>query len=137
MNKCVFYGQFGETANHLLFLCNKSWRLWSFICNWWGVEVATPSSLLLWFQQWKGLASRFQQRRFWICLFYAISWSLWTHRNEIIFKGVTFSLSIVQKIVFFRVAAWFRVLSPLWCFNTSDLLQFSLCVKSISSLKCV
>ena len=64
MNKCVFCGQFGETANHLLFLCNKSWQLWSFFYNWLGVEVATPSSLLLWFQLWKSLVQGHKQCQF-------------------------------------------------------------------------
>ena len=33
MNKCVFCGQFGETANHILFLYNKSWRVITPIVN--------------------------------------------------------------------------------------------------------
>ena len=105
MNKCVFYGHFGETSYHLLILCIKSWRLWTFFCNWWGVEAVMPSSLLLWFQQWKVLAHGYEQRRFWICLFYAISWTLWSHRNEIIFEHVSFSSYRLQKLVFFKVAS--------------------------------
>ena len=122
MNKCVFCGQFGETANHLLFLCNKSWQLWSFFYNWLGVEVATPSSLLLWFQQWKALVQGHRQCQFWLYLFYAISWTLWFHRNEIIFESVPFSSYWLQKLVFFWVASWYNALSPSGSVSASDLL---------------
>ena len=125
MNKCVFCGHFGETSDHLLISCIKSWRLWTIFCNWWGVEAVMPSSLLLWFQQWKVLAHGYEQRRFWICLFYAISWTLWSHRNEIIFEHVSFSFYRLQKLVFFRVASWYNALSPFGSISASDLLQTS------------
>uniref|UniRef100_A0A7C9CLK4 Uncharacterized protein n=1 Tax=Opuntia streptacantha TaxID=393608 RepID=A0A7C9CLK4_OPUST len=46
------------------------------------------------------------RRKIWIATFYAILWSLWMHRNEIIFKNCELDLQTVSHLIKWRVATW-------------------------------
>ena len=95
--------------------------------------MAIPSSLVLFFQRWQFLVDGHLQRRVWISLFYAISWSLWVHRNEIAFEGISFSDLKFKKLIFFHLAAWCTALIPRISVIATDLLQSADCIKSLSS----
>ena len=134
-NFCIFCGRFGESTEHILLHCHFSWMVWSFFCKWWGIKLVVPSNLVLLFQQWKSYASGYVQIRFWTCLFYAIVWTLWLHRNEVIFDNSSVSCLRIQKLAFFRVSAWCRAYSPHISITATDLMQSADCIKSCSRLK--
>ena len=63
--------------------------------------MVIPSTLVMFFQQWQNFVDGYLQRRVWTSLFFAIAWSLWLQRNEMVFQGVSFSDVKLQKLIFF------------------------------------
>lgn len=84
---CIFCMQETETANHLFVRCPFTLSLWTRCYRWFGGLLATPGNcrdLLLQFI-WPGLSSK--QNAAFRMIWFAMNWSLWMHRNGIIFNG--------------------------------------------------
>jgi len=46
------------------------------------------------------------QRRFWITSFFAVAWSLWMRRNEIVFQQKSVEAEVLRYMIRWRIAMW-------------------------------
>ncbi|EOY26998.1 Uncharacterized protein TCM_028954 [Theobroma cacao] len=51
--------------------------------------------------------------KIWCMAFYAILWSVWLYRNDMVFRGVTWNADQVFELVKLRVASWAQAKWPL------------------------
>lgn len=58
--------------------------------------------------------------KIWKMLWFGIIWSLWTHRNEIIFKDGKLDLHKVLELIKIRVWLWCKSLLGNECFSFLD-----------------
>jgi hypothetical protein len=86
---CPFCSHFGEDCDHLFFSCHFSKGIWTALSQWLGKTI--PSGVDRWshFLLFGDLVRLKKgggrvNRLIWL----SIMWSIWKHRNEVIFKGV-------------------------------------------------
>ncbi|GLT48071.1 hypothetical protein SLA2020_217120 [Shorea laevis] len=76
-SKCISYGQHEENADHLLFSCNESWKVWTLCYSWWGIEVAANGNCNGHLLQHIGLIPKGVLSKVWAVIWFATVWSLW------------------------------------------------------------
>jgi hypothetical protein len=92
-----FCDQGGETLDHLLMGCVLAREVWSVFLRLWGKFrwMTQPDTILVsWLQQKKGGSGG--DRDLWTATV-LICWSLWHHRNDVVFEDVTPSKDIVIR----------------------------------------
>ena len=57
--------------------------------------------------------------------FYAIIWSIWLLRNDMVFKGKVFDFEQFINTLKFRIASWFKAKWPISLHIISDIVRFS------------
>ncbi|KAK2636756.1 hypothetical protein Ddye_031548 [Dipteronia dyeriana] len=104
--KNVLCAKYGLGDKPLLWDCCKAWR----ICvGWWDVCACSLSLLKDWVLGWKALCPSNAAKRSWnILFFFAIIWTIWESRNEVIFHGLAASDGKTLDMIKFRVALWFK-----------------------------
>lgn len=90
-----------ETVPHLLFTCSFATGIWNKCYVWWGIHNVIhmdPKMHLLQHNcDWLGKEANERWRVVW----FAIVWSLWLHRNEIVFnKGSVNGGNLLELIKF-------------------------------------
>lgn len=129
---CKFCGDALETANHLFLHCKFVWSVWCMVVKWWGIIWVVPSSiksLFIWWQSW-----RFKKAKkvLWELVSFAIIWSIWKLRNDLIFQGVVPRWVDMGDIIKFKVANWFKAYQGSRVFSTNDiLLRFPALIQSL------
>ncbi|PSS35998.1 3-methyl-2-oxobutanoate hydroxymethyltransferase [Actinidia chinensis var. chinensis] len=68
----------------------------------------------------------------WEVLFYAVFWTLWKVRNEVIFKGGNLDLHAVVELLKWRCVFWVEYYFKLEVFSVEDVIR---CWKSVSSMQ--
>jgi len=109
LNKCTFCDNHIEDLNHLLLSCQITWQVWKAIAEDLGGEIPLGDNLRNFFASWinRRIANK-TQRKLWLASFFATLWSLWMHRNAIIFKQHTMDMQAIYHTIKWRVAIWSR-----------------------------
>ena len=85
---CPFCSGEEEDNNHLIFTCPFSYQIWQNCYKWIGVQITqhrNPKRTFLyayncfWFKRNKTIV--------WRVVWCAVAWSIWCHRNKIVFEG--------------------------------------------------
>ena len=98
-----------ETVDHLLVLCPISWSIWCKTAEELGQIITIPESFRNHFEQWLSRKWRNKtMRKIWCATFWAVSWSIWLMRNEIIFQQKSFNAEVLSNLVKWRVSFWTR-----------------------------
>ena len=105
---CPLCGGGIESINHLFLHCTRSNEVWRISMGWWGVSSCTSSSVGEWAVCWNNLCPSMSRRRAWNTLFFAVIWSIWECRNEVVFCGKVMDLGVILDTIKFRVALWFK-----------------------------
>ncbi|KAK2640843.1 hypothetical protein Ddye_022606 [Dipteronia dyeriana] len=106
--ECPFCQSNEESVDHLFLHCKWTWGLWQKCINWWGLSYYAASTLLDWWRGWRNLCTRKKSRRAWMSLFFAVVWSIWEARNQLIFKDIPVDSVRMEDMVRFRVGWWFK-----------------------------
>ncbi|WJX94410.1 hypothetical protein P8452_75829 [Trifolium repens] len=102
---CVFCAQNVEDSGHLFFSCQFSIGIWTAVSNWIGKALPTGADCCSHFCLFGNLFRLKKgggrvSRLIWL----ATTWSLWKHRNDVIFNGVTQDASnLVNNI---KITSW-------------------------------
>ena len=100
---CAFCGKEVETVEHLFFDCYLSWKVWMLCCSLWGVNWVTHKEPVIFFMAWQFAISDSERFKIWRMVFFAISWSIWLHRNDIVFNRKMFDLNQLIEIIKVRL----------------------------------
>ncbi|XP_058725647.1 uncharacterized protein LOC131596934 [Vicia villosa] len=85
---CSFCGVCSETSRHSLLLCRMADDVWSYIASWIGLEDYKAENFKESFWIWHSFCNRKKVKRGKLgCVWLATLWTLWLHRNKIIFKN--------------------------------------------------
>lgn len=103
--RCVLCRQGAETANHVFATCTVASSLWAKYLRWLGGISVLPGNCRDHFLQhmWPGLTAK--QNEALTLVWLALTWSIWTQRNEIIFNWQT--LQQIEEIFYkSQIQAW-------------------------------
>jgi len=108
-NACTFCTEQIEDIHHLLVTCQVSWNTWKTLAEDFGQAIEHCTDLKVFYGNW--LRRRFPNktaRKLWITSFFAIVWSTWMHRNEIVFNQQQLDERALGQLIKWRVAFWSR-----------------------------
>jgi len=105
---CPFCSSVEESASHLFFHCSKVLPLWWESLSWVNMVVVFPNHPRQHFiqhmhQSYEGLMAT-RWKWWWL----ALTWSIWKHRNSIIFSGSTFNANKMMEDAVFLLWTWLR-----------------------------
>ncbi|EOY33608.1 Uncharacterized protein TCM_041538 [Theobroma cacao] len=91
-----------ETINHVFIYCFESWCIWSEWCREWNFNWVQPENLSTFFQSWDVVILKDGEIKVWKMTFFAVTWSLWLARNDIVFGGKTWDRAQTYELVKLR-----------------------------------
>lgn len=95
-----------EDNNHLLFACSFSQKIWQNCYNWIGVQLAQHCEPIQYFHMhtcyWLGKSKTIIWRVMWC----AMVWSIWCHKNKIIFERVELDFDDTMEHIRLREWSW-------------------------------
>ena len=100
--ECAMCGAIPEDCDHIFIRCPVAQAVWTLTKF---VHPRPPSLEVL----WRSMADGPHQRRTEWQLLYVTLWVLWTHRNEVVFRGHTPSTDAVVQEAGGLVTSWNRV----------------------------
>jgi len=110
LNQCTFCHNHAEDINHLLATCTVAWSVWQTIAGDLGEQITNENSLRNLYATWlsKNMPNK-TRRKIWLSSFFATLWSLWMHRNGIIFKQRELDVQGLCHMIKWRVTSWSKV----------------------------
>ncbi|XVF79235.1 hypothetical protein PTKIN_Ptkin14bG0204400 [Pterospermum kingtungense] len=123
---CSFCGCPGESINHIFFSCYGSWCIWTHWCKIWGIKWAANKDAWSNFIEWQFLLPT--KNVVWKISFCAILWSIWLHRNEIVFKNGQLNICNLIDLIKLRIMHWVKAK---WPTAQVDLWNFMTCLNEI------
>lgn len=130
---CIFCKSHLEETEHVLVSCSFSYNMWVHIYNWFGFDVVLPSDFKSHFLQHTGFLCSRVSGFCWQLVWFAIVWSIWLHRNDIIFNNCGLEFDKLYDAI--RLPAWKWCANyvqdsyfsyPNWCMNPISCLEYSL-----------
>ena len=104
---CPFCSEHSETLDHLLMTCTRSWGIWCELAADFGVALESKETFKQFFGHWLEVPlTNKTQRKFWITSFFAVAWSLWRCRNEIVFQQQNVEDGVLRYLIRWRIAIW-------------------------------
>ncbi|XP_057755327.1 uncharacterized protein LOC130974465 [Arachis stenosperma] len=105
---CVICGKAPESVHHLFFTCEYAWKLWGSALRFWNIHWVWAGDPRQCFESWIYGTNRKGAKEDWMTTFFAVIWSLWKHRNAVIFKKNELNFSLLEQEVSCLVLAWSR-----------------------------
>ncbi|XP_057442575.1 uncharacterized protein LOC130734247 [Lotus japonicus] len=128
---CLFCHEVEETPNHLLFNCFFSYQVWTLCYRWLGALTAFPESSSLHFLQFGNEFRTLKQQGVMKTVWLAISWSVWLHRNKILFKNDQKDAAKVVELAQLRAWNWLRARNKSLTYSVFDWIsQPRICIES-------
>lgn len=119
---CHFCGDAPESVNHLFIHYRLVWSIWCRVISWWNLKWVCPISVKSLFNWWQGWKFKKVKKVLWVLAYFAVLWSIWIFRNELIFQGVTPKWYHLEDIIKYRIACWFRAFRDSRKYAFSDVL---------------
>jgi hypothetical protein len=102
--RCVFCGTSAETLEHLFLYCTFSFQVWKHVFSWLGVSLLLPHSIVSLLNFLASLHGPKGKRKGLVMLWSAVIWSIWRHRNSLIFENGALDLAgLVEEI---KTTSW-------------------------------
>lgn len=104
---CVLCAFDVENSFHLFFNCYVSWRVWSKLLDWLGIQFVLPSCAVNHFSQFCGvLRGGKKVSQALILIWIAAVHSIWQCRNGLIFRGDSVEIGSLVDLVQYKVWLW-------------------------------
>ena len=98
-----------ESLDHLLMHCPISWSIWQTIAKELGKAITRPATFKAHFEQWLSIKwKNTSMRKIWCATFFAVAWSIWLMRNEVIFQQKQVDVEMLCNLIRWRVSYWTR-----------------------------
>ena len=121
-NLCTFCAVQPENIDHILLQCQISWNIWHRVAEDFGVQIDRQLSFRQFYEDW--MAKGFHnpvRKKLHIVAFFAVSWSLWTSRNKMIFEAQELDLSTLCHKIRWRIACWSKAWKEPIPYTTAEL----------------
>jgi len=66
---------------------------------------------------------KISEKKTWLMLFFSVAWSLWLHRNDVIFKQTTPNYDTLFILIITRLCFWIKAIEPDFSYSASDLIR--------------
>lgn len=119
-NLCRFCNAELETTSDLFLHCRFSYFVWMFVYNWIRLDTALTGNLKDLLLQHSGLISGRASNEVWRMFWFATIWSIWLHRNDLIFKQGTLDFDNVTELIKIKVWSWSNSRVKKECFSFMD-----------------
>jgi len=104
---CPFCSAQIETADHILMDCSISWEIWTLIAADLHQIIPKPRTFRQHFDRWISRKwSSTIMKKFWQSAFFAIAWSIWNMRNEVIFQQKVVNVVALYNLTKWRIIFW-------------------------------
>jgi len=104
---CTFCTLRPESINHVLLTCPHSQKIWKSIAEEMGQLLTLSGSFKQHYERWMTTSWRNGlSKKVWASTFFAVAWSIWLTRNEIIFQHKVFYHEALCQSIKRRVAFW-------------------------------
>ncbi|CAL5334565.1 unnamed protein product [Camellia sinensis] len=131
--RCIFCKGEVENINHVLLFCPFTWRIWSRILQWWGIQWVLPGSISCLFNWCIGIKLQKQEQMIWRAIPLAVLWSVWNRRNECIFGNAQVDIDDLCESIKVRIALWVKSSCPSINYSVFDLVhhlqQVRICIR--------
>ena len=107
---CPFCELKDEEAEHLFFNCTCTLPLWWESISWANLTTTLPINPRDHFLQHTLGAAGVRNHTRWKCWWVALTWSIWNHRNKIVFQNHTFNGSRLMDDAVFVLWSWFKTI---------------------------
>ncbi|PWA53655.1 RNA-directed DNA polymerase, eukaryota, Reverse transcriptase zinc-binding domain protein [Artemisia annua] len=105
-----------ETVEHCIMSCEDALSVWEMIFAWWGMGSVNVFTIKDLFNHTGGLGVDKVSRKLWNAVLRVAGYSIWKHRNDRVFKGITVNIvRLFQDI---------QLKSYEWINRRSDSLRF-------------
>jgi len=105
--ECPFCSAPKETVDHILMDCPTSWEIWSLIAKDMHQNIPKPMTFRQHFEGW--ITRKWNNtimKKFWQSTFFAIAWSLWKMRNEVVFQQKVVDVVALYNLTKWRIIFW-------------------------------
>jgi hypothetical protein len=110
-SSCILCCQDAETINHLLVQCVFSREIWFKVlrrCGWHGVAPTQDHLFAVWWTTSRKCVPKGRRKAF-DSLVVAMSWAIWTQRNDMTFGRAALLPSRMVEVIFESIENWCRV----------------------------
>ena len=98
---CTFCNAERESVSHLFFSCFISWKIWMYVCSLWELNWVMHKEPMVALLAWQHALPNKCCKVVWKMVFFAIIWSIWLLRNDLVFNGKAFNFQQTIDIVKF------------------------------------
>ncbi|KAK8492985.1 hypothetical protein V6N11_061977 [Hibiscus sabdariffa] len=109
---CPLCGLVPESVSHLLFNCSVAWVVWMRCAAFWGVNFVVPGDPGSFLFSWHEASVSSSADSIWHFVPFAIIWTIWLLRNDIIFADSQLDSAQLSFLVRTRIAFWFKAEFP-------------------------
>ncbi|XVF62977.1 hypothetical protein PTKIN_Ptkin09bG0051900 [Pterospermum kingtungense] len=120
---CVFCWSDCEIVLHLFFHCNVSRKVWEAWLFRWRISWCFPSDPVTFMLSWNSATLHCDSSLIWRMGFFAIIWTLWLHRNEILFNASSLRVDEIIDLSILRTALWSEVKWPSMSVGISEFIR--------------
>ena len=97
-----------EDAAHLFLHCSRIQPIWWESMSWLNLKGAAPLTPKQHFLQHMDVQAHGVRINRWQCWWLALTWSIWRHRNNIVFSNETFNANKLFDDAIFNLWTWLR-----------------------------
>ncbi|CAN0858579.1 hypothetical protein LINGRAHAP2_LOCUS7334 [Linum grandiflorum] len=108
-NRCLFCESAEENLNHLILHCNFTSKVWSHFAQALGFSLVQPANLINLMRCWKSFC--WKLKPFVSALPQAISWAIWSERNNRVFRDQVSSANTICSRVVEMIFRWVDVVA--------------------------
>lgn len=109
-----------ENYAHLFIYCNFSYVVWMYMYNWLGVQTTLARNVWDLFSQHDRLRFCKGPKRIGRMFWFAVLWTIWLHRNDMIFNQSSLDFDRGIELIKFRVWSWCQGLVKKANFSYTD-----------------
>ena len=101
---CMFCKVETESVVHLFFSCRFFWSIWMLYGSSWDLSWVFHTEPVAFFLAWQEALPVNYGNKLWKMAFFAIIWSIWLTRNDMVFNGKVLDLRQILNIINLRIA---------------------------------